>query len=214
MSNNGLTACPCCGQPVEPPSSSASGRPVDPLGLIWGLALHRLSLPSTRMLLSLQSELVELMESPGDLVAVVEVPERWAGFTKSRRRLLELALGEVLARTVTLEVRRDAPPIDATGLKGSPMADSFSSSEPPQTPCPPGTPRSRLSDWTRLGVVGCGVSSAAIAKAYRRLFGTSTQRDPAEKGPRVYSYREVCLCLPAAGYHTPDTTGVIEAGAL
>jgi hypothetical protein len=40
------------------------------------MALQRLSLPSTRRLLSQQSELVELMESPVELVAVVEVPER------------------------------------------------------------------------------------------------------------------------------------------
>ena len=209
MSDNGLTACPCCGQPVEPPSLTASGKPIDPLFLLWGMALQRLSLPSTRMLLSQQSELVELMESPAELLAVVEVPERWAGFTKSRRRLLELALGEVLARPVAVEVRGDGARLNDSGFKGSEIAEGFSSSEPPQTPCPPGTPRSRLSDWARLGVVGCGVSSSAIAKSYRRLFGTSTPRDPAEKGPRVYSYREVCLCMPAAGYHTPETTGVI-----
>jgi hypothetical protein len=34
-----------------------------------------------------------------------------------------------------------------------------------------------------------------------------------EKGPRVYSYREICMCLPAAGYHTPDAIGVMEAVA-
>jgi len=209
MSINGMTACPCCGQPVEPPSATASGRPIDPLGLLWALALQRLSLPSTQLLLSQQTELVELLESAGQLVAVVEVADRWAGFTLSRRRLLEIALGEVLARPVAVEVRRDGPRLDLTGFMCSPMADGFSMSEPPQSPCPNGTPRNRLSHWARLGVVGCGVSSAAIAKAYRRLFGTSTPREPPEKGHRVYSYREVCMCLPVAGYHNPDAIGVM-----
>jgi len=209
MRINGYTACPCCGQLVEPPSSTASGSPIDPLGLLWALALQRLSLPSTQMLLSQQSELVELMETHGQLVAVVEVTERWAGFAQSRRRLLELALGEVLARPVAVEVLRDGPSLDETSLQDSRMADGFSTSEPPQTPCPVGTPRNRLSYWARLGVVGCGVSSSAIAKAYRRMFGISTPRDPAEKGHRVYSYREIFMCLPAAGYHTPDSLGVM-----
>ena len=76
------------------------------------MALQRLSLPSTQLLLSQQTELVELLESAGQMVAVVEVPERWAGFTQSRRRLLELALGEVLARPVAVEVRRNGPRLD------------------------------------------------------------------------------------------------------
>jgi hypothetical protein len=213
MMINAALACPCCGQAVEPPSSTANGRPIDPLGLLWALALQRLSLPSTQMLLSQQCELVELMENLGQLVAVVEVPERWAGFARSRRGLLELALGEVLARPVAVEVRMDGSPLDGSGGQGTPMANGFSTSEPPQAPCPAGTPRNRLSHWARLGVVGSGVSNSAIAKAYRRMFGIATPRDPAEKGPRVYSYREICMCLPAAGYHTPDAIGVMEAVA-
>jgi hypothetical protein len=124
--------------------------------------VQRLSLPSTQLPLSQQTELVELLESAGQLVAVVEVAERWAGFTQSRRRLLELALGEVLARPEAVEVRRDGPRLDGNGCKGSQMACGFSTSEPPQTPCPAGTPRNRLSHWARRGVVGCGVRRATV----------------------------------------------------
>lgn len=173
------------------------------------MALERLSLPSTRLLLSQQTELVELFEAPTHLVAVVEATERWAGFTQSHTRLLEQALGEVLNRPLALEIRRHSSQLETTAFKGGEIGDGFSPSEPPQTPCPPGTHRSRLSVWARQGVVGFGVSSSAIASAYRRLFGVSTPREPAEKGHRVYSYREVCLCLPVAGYHTAEVIGVM-----
>jgi len=205
-----LPLCPCCGQAVEPAQASAGSRPVDPLVLLWSSVLQRLPLPSTRLLLSQQSALVELIETPEHLEAVVEVAERWAGFTQSRCRPLEQFLEEVLARPVAVRLclhRADRG--EASPGNGFAMAEGFSAAYPPQRPCPPSTPRSRLSEWARQGVVGFGVSSAAIALAYRRLFGTSATRDPAQKGHRVYSYREVCLCLPAAGYHTADATGVM-----
>jgi hypothetical protein len=192
-----------------PPSTTVSGLPVDPLALLWSMALQRLSLPSTRMLLSEQTEFVELIETPTQLVAVVEVPQRWAGFTQSHRPLLERALGEVLERPLTVEIHTHGLRLEATTFKGSEIGEGFCPSDPPQSPCPPGTHRSRLSVWARQGVVGFGVSSSAIASAYRRLFGISTPREPAEKGHRVYSYREVCLCLPVAGYHSADASGVM-----
>ena len=206
-----LPLCPCCGQAVEPEQEAVTGTsPVDPLVLLWSSVLQRLPLPSTRLLLSHQSELVELIETPEHLVAVVEVAERWAGFTQSRCRPLEQVLGEVLARPVAVRLCvHHGDPGEASAQWGGAIADGFNTVEPPQRPCPPRTPRSRLSEWARQGVVGFGVSSAAIASAYRRLFGTSATRDPAQKGHRVYSYREVCLCLPAAGYHTSDATGVM-----
>ena len=68
------------------------------------------------------------------------------------------------------------------------------------TPCPPEAQRRRLADWATVGVGGLVVSGSAIAAAYRRLFGLEPPSDPMGRSFRVYSRRELTLCMAASGY--------------
>lgn len=72
--------------------------------------------------------------------------------------------------------------------------------DPLQAPCPPDADRRRLADWAAAGVGGGGVSGGAIAAAYRRLFELEPPRDPMGRSCRVYTRRELALCMAAAGF--------------
>ncbi len=76
-----------------------------PLRVVWDSALQRVELSSTRCMLQQQAELLELLELPAHLVAVVVVSDHWLRLAKDRRRLIELALGGLLARPVVVELR-------------------------------------------------------------------------------------------------------------
>jgi hypothetical protein len=71
---------------------------------------------------------------------------------------------------------------------------------PLRTPCPADADRRRLADWAAAGVGGGGVSGGAIAAAYRRLFELEPPRDPMGRSFRVYTRRELALCMAAAGF--------------
>lgn len=60
-------------------------------------------------------------------------------------------------------------------------------------PCAAGKPRQRLSDWAEAGLLPDGLAPAAIAAAYRRLFGGAEPRR--EGQTRIYSRRELRGCL-------------------
>lgn len=88
----------------EPPRPPAP-PPGQLLRLIWSAALQRLPLPSTRMLLAQQAELMELREAAGrELLAVVEVVPSWLPMVQSRRVLLVEALAETMGRPVLLQL--------------------------------------------------------------------------------------------------------------
>lgn len=78
------------------------------LAVVWLAALRRLQLPSTRMLLSQQAELVELRCSgwgpAREVVAVVGVRPDWLAMTMSRRDLIAAAFAELLGEPVALEL--------------------------------------------------------------------------------------------------------------
>ena len=80
--------------------------------------------------------------------------------------------------------------------------------DPLQAPCPPDADRRRLMEWAAAGVGGAGVSGGAVAAAYRRLFQLEPPRDPMARSFRVYSRRELTLCMAAAGYEASDKQGV------
>jgi hypothetical protein len=72
----------------------------DLLATVWAAALQRLRLPSTRMLLSQQAQLLSLSET----TAVVEVRGNWLAMVEARRELVAEALAEVLGHPVGLEL--------------------------------------------------------------------------------------------------------------
>jgi hypothetical protein len=72
----------------------------DLLATVWAAALQRLPLPSTRMLLSQQAQLLSLSET----TAVVEVRGNWLAMVEARRELVAEALAEVLGHPVGLEL--------------------------------------------------------------------------------------------------------------
>lgn len=66
---------------------------------LYALTLQLVELPSTRMLLSQQSELIELLPMVGrQRLAVVRVRENWLSMALNRRALMEAALAEALKR--------------------------------------------------------------------------------------------------------------------
>ena len=86
---------------------TAAAQSVD-LSSLWQQILASLELPSTRMLLTQQGELVRLDSQR----AVVRVAPNWVGMVQSRLPLLEQAAAKVLGqpRQVVLETGQPAPP--------------------------------------------------------------------------------------------------------
>lgn len=92
-------------RPTPPPPPQLPLVLVDPLALIWWATLQRL-LPSTRMLLGQQAQLVALAEiEERQLRALVEVPSQWLPMVDDRRGLVVAALADTLSRSVQLELR-------------------------------------------------------------------------------------------------------------
>ncbi|QNI63037.1 DNA polymerase III subunit gamma/tau [Synechococcus sp. A15-44] len=110
---------------VSTPAPAASTN----LPELWQQILGSLELPSTRMLLSQQAQLVRLDAN----CAVVQVAGNWMGMVQSRASLLEQALAKALggSRQLVLEASNSAmPPAMATAPVKAP------SITPPTTPPP------------------------------------------------------------------------------
>ncbi|WP_413295661.1 DNA polymerase III subunit gamma/tau [Synechococcus sp. MIT S9452] len=105
------------------------------LNSLWQQILASLELPSTRMLLTQQGELVRLDNQR----AVVRVAPNWAGMVQSRLPLLEQAAAKVLGqpRQVVLEAgepsQQKQPPQPPAAAAPAPMA---SQQAPPTNPSP------------------------------------------------------------------------------
>ncbi len=85
----------------DPPPAPAQSTPNSNLQELWQQILGSLELPSTRMLLSQQAQLVRL----DDHRAVVQVAGNWMGMVQSRATLLEQAIAKALgnSRQLVLE---------------------------------------------------------------------------------------------------------------
>ena len=119
---------------------------------LWQQILGSLELPSTRMLLSQQAQLVRLDANR----AVVQVAGNWMGMVQSRASLLEQAVAKALggSRQLVLEASNSAmPPPLATAPVTPP------SITPPTTP-PPIAP-----DITTTPVATMPVGTAPVATA-------------------------------------------------
>ena len=136
--------------PVAPPApdsaAPAAAASVD-LAELWQQILAGLELPSTRMLLNQQAQLVRLDERR----AVVRVAGTWMAMVQSRLPLLEKALagalgsprqlvleagggggpGESPSRTVSANEQRAQPPTAAASMAVPPMAPAVLKPEPP-----------------------------------------------------------------------------------
>ncbi|MFM7266234.1 MAG: DNA polymerase III subunit gamma/tau [Cyanobium sp.] len=105
------------------------------LAALWQQILASLELPSTRMLLAQQAQLVRLDERR----AVVRVASTWVAMVQSRLPLLEKAVASALGspRQLQLESGGEAP-----GSERAPIAGSFATPPPPRhdaapAPAPP-----------------------------------------------------------------------------
>ena len=123
---------------VSTPAAAASTN----LPELWQQILGSLELPSTRMLLSQQAQLVSLDANR----AVVQVAGNWMGMVQSRASLLEQAVAKALggSRQLVLEASNSAMP---PPLATAPVATAPAAVEPPRpapapTPAPSATPAS------------------------------------------------------------------------
>ena len=98
--------------PAAEPAAAASPSPPQDLKELWQQILAGLELPSTRMLLSQQAELVRLDNHR----AVVQVAGNWMGMVQSRVALLEQAIARAVggSRQLVLESHGGAAPMAAT----------------------------------------------------------------------------------------------------
>ena len=138
--------------PMEPAAAPAPTPPATPpppaaqnldLSALWQQILASLELPSTRMLLTQQGELVRLDQQR----AVVRVAPNWVGMVQSRLPLLEQAAAKVLGtpRQVVLETGQPTPPKDErpAATLAPPAATTNAapaSQEPPPAAAPPPAP--------------------------------------------------------------------------
>ena len=115
--------------PPVAPAAAASNGEITNLPELWQQILGSLELPSTRMLLSQQAQLIRLDANR----AVVQVASNWMGMVQSRAALLEQAVAKALGgnRQLILEAGKTAMP--------SPIAAS-TPSPPRPSPAPPATP--------------------------------------------------------------------------
>tara|TARA_B100000085_G_scaffold30492_1_gene25167 strand:+ start:1012 stop:2841 length:1830 start_codon:yes stop_codon:yes gene_type:complete len=123
--------------PELPTVSTPAPTPSTNLPELWQQILGSLELPSTRMLLSQQAQLVRLDANR----AVVQVAGNWMGMVQSRASLLEQAVATALGgnrqlvleaggSTITTPVAAPAPPAPVITQPASPAP----------TPAPPSTP--------------------------------------------------------------------------
>ena len=121
-------------EPEAAPAPAPAAANLD-LNSLWQQILASLELPSTRMLLTQQGELVRLDNQR----AVVRVAPNWAGMVQSRLPLLEQAAAKVLGqpRQVVLETgepsQQKQPPQPPAAPAPAPVA---SQDAPPASPSP------------------------------------------------------------------------------
>ena len=120
--------------PELPTVSSPASAPSTNLPELWQQILGSLELPSTRMLLSQQAQLVRLDANR----AVVQVAGNWMGMVQSRASLLEQAVATALggSRQLVLEASNNAMPPPIT----TPSNAKPSSKTPPIAPSIATTP--------------------------------------------------------------------------
>ena len=116
---------PEAAEPTTPPPSTEDLRE------LWQQILAGLELPSTRMLLSQQAQLVRIDNHR----AVVQVAGNWMGMVQSRVALLEQAIARTMGgtRQLLLENHGGASPMAAMPVKTAPAAPRTTAAAPAST---------------------------------------------------------------------------------
>ena len=130
--------------PPAPTPEPAAGTPN--LGELWQQILAGLELPSTRMLLSQQAQLVRLDQQR----AVVQVAGNWMAMVQGRQALLEQAIASALGspRQLVLEAGGNPPPMPRPTTaeptpQPAPVAAPVTAPEPAPAPAPEPPPQAK-----------------------------------------------------------------------
>ena len=122
-------------EPTPEPAPAAAGEPTN-LPELWQQILAGLELPSTRMLLSQQAQLVRLDQQR----AVVQVAGNWMAMVQGRQALLEQAIASALGspRQLVLEAGGNPPPLTqpTTPRVAAPAPQAALAPEPSPAPTP------------------------------------------------------------------------------
>ena len=122
-------------EPTPEPAPAAAGEPTN-LPELWQQILAGLELPSTRMLLSQQAQLVRLDQQR----AVVQVAGNWMAMVQGRQALLEQAIASALGspRQLVLEAGGNPPPLaqPTTPRVAAPAPQAALAPEPSPAPTP------------------------------------------------------------------------------
>jgi DNA polymerase-3 subunit gamma/tau len=127
------TPAPSAAPAPAPTPAPAAGTPN--LGELWQQILAGLELPSTRMLLSQQAQLVRLDQQR----AVVQVAGNWMAMVQGRQALLEQAIASALGspRQLVLEAGGNPPPMPRpTTAQPTPQPAPVAAPEPAPAPTP------------------------------------------------------------------------------
>ena len=134
--------------PTSPPAASPELPSVSPpappepapvganLPELWQQILGSLELPSTRMLLSQQAQLVRLDANR----AVVQVAGNWMGMVQSRASLLEKAVAAALGGNRQLVLEAEGSTMTAPVVAAPPAPVVTQPTGPAPTPAPPSRP--------------------------------------------------------------------------
>ncbi len=132
--------------PPAPVAAAAPPNPATPtgtpnLGELWQQILAGLELPSTRMLLSQQAQLVRLDQRR----AVVQVAGNWMAMVQSRLPLLEAAVTKALGspRQLVLEGGGEHAPPPSKAPLAAPVVAVVAAPAPAQAPAPAPKPETK-----------------------------------------------------------------------
>ncbi|KGG27018.1 MULTISPECIES: DNA polymerase III subunit gamma/tau [unclassified Prochlorococcus] len=124
----------------DPPPAPAQSTPNSNLQELWQQILGSLELPSTRMLLSQQAQLVRL----DDHRAVVQVAGNWMGMVQSRSTLLEQAIAKALGNSRQLVLESQSGSATQTPIpQKTAAAPTTNTSSATAEPSPPQQAQSR-----------------------------------------------------------------------
>ncbi|MDC0302918.1 DNA polymerase III subunit gamma/tau [bacterium] len=146
-------------KPAQAPPTSGTNLPE-----LWQQILGSLELPSTRMLLSQQAQLVRLDANR----AVVQVAGTWMGMVQSRASLLEQAIAKALGGSRQLIIEASSGAIAAPSAPSAPVVQST-----PTAPTPVETEAPQLPKTTVV---------PAVVDAPTRITPLATQ-EPAQPPP-------------------------------
>ncbi|KAF0653497.1 DNA polymerase III subunits gamma and tau [Cyanobium sp. Copco_Reservoir_LC18] len=197
-----VPATPASPPPAPPdptPAMAPATAPEGPgpagedLAELWQQILAGLELPSTRMLLSQQAQLLRLDERR----AVVRVAGTWMAMVQSRLPLLEKAVASALGspRQLTLEAGSDAPGARPT----SPQAPPASARPPVASPTRPATAAATSNATTTTASVAPATAAPAAAR-------------PSTPGPPAADHRPAPPATPPpAAREQPDEPRAVPA---